>query len=66
MAIIKVIEVMANSEKSWEDATRNAIKQASKSVKNIRSAYVAEQSVVVKDDDVSEYRVNLKLSFEVK
>ncbi len=66
MAIIKVIEVLANSEKSWEDATRNAVKQASKSVKNIRSAYVADQSVVVKDDDVTEFRVNLKISFEVK
>lgn len=66
MAIIKVIEVLANSEKSWEDATKNAIKQASKSVKNIRSAYVAEQSVVVNGDDVTEFRVNLKLSFEVK
>ncbi|WP_108866476.1 dodecin family protein [Aquimarina aquimarini] len=66
MAIIKVIEVLANSETSWEDATRNAIKQASKSVKNIRSAYVAEQSVVVNDNDVAEFRVNLKISFEVK
>ncbi|EZH74408.1 flavin-binding protein dodecin [Aquimarina sp. EL_43] len=66
MAIIKVIEVLANSEKSWEDATRNAVKQASKSVKNIRSAYVADQSVVVKDNDVTEFRVNLKISFEVK
>ncbi|WP_074409656.1 MULTISPECIES: dodecin family protein [Aquimarina] len=66
MAIIKVIEVLANSEKSWEDATRNAVKQASKSVKNIRSAYVADQSVVVKDNDVTEFRVSLKISFEVK
>jgi hypothetical protein len=66
MAIIKVIEVLANSEKSWEDATRNAVKQASKSVKNIKSAYIVDQSVVVKDDDVSEFRVNLKISFEVK
>ncbi|WP_103069955.1 dodecin family protein [Aquimarina sediminis] len=66
MAIIKVIEVLANSEKSWEDATKNAVKQASKSVKNIKSAYIVDQSVVVKDDEVSEFRVNLKISFEVK
>ncbi|PKV49472.1 MULTISPECIES: dodecin family protein [Aquimarina] len=66
MAIIKVIEVLANSEKSWEDATKNAVKQASKSVKNIKSAYIVDQSVVVKNDDVSEFRVNLKISFEVK
>ncbi|MFC5047256.1 dodecin family protein [Aquimarina hainanensis] len=66
MAIVKVIEVLANSEKSWEDATKQAVKQAAKSVKNIRSAYVAEQSVVVNDNEVTEFRVNLKISFEVK
>ena len=66
MAVMKVIEVLANSEKSWEDATQKAIKQASKSVKNIKSAFVQSQSVVVNDDDVSEFRVNLKITFEVK
>ncbi|MGB0788919.1 MAG: dodecin family protein [Marinirhabdus sp.] len=65
MAIIKVIEVMANSTESWEDATRNAVKQAGRSIKNIRSAYVNEQSVVVNRDNVTEFRVNLKVSFEV-
>lgn len=65
MAILKVIEVMANSSESWEDATKNAVKHASKTVKNIRSAYVNEHSVIIKDNDVSEYRVNVKISFEV-
>ncbi len=65
MAIMKVIEVMANSTESWEDATRNAITHASKTVKNIKSAYVNEQSVVVNDNNVSEFRVNLKISFAV-
>ena len=66
MAVMKVIEVMANSDKSWEDATRKAVKQASKSVKNIKSVFVQSQSAVVKDDNVTEFRVNLKLTFEVK
>ncbi len=66
MAIIKVIEVLANSEKSWEDATKQAIKHAGKTVKNIRSAWVADQSVSVKDNEVTEFRVNLKISFEIK
>lgn len=66
MAVMKVIEVLANSDKSWEDATKKAIKQASKSVKNIRSAFVQSQSVVVNDDEVAEFRVNLKITFEVK
>lgn len=62
---MKVIEILANSEKSWEDATRKAIKQASKSVKGIKSAFVQSQSVVVNDDEVTEFRVNLKVTFEV-
>lgn len=66
MAVMKVIEVLANSEKSWEDATKKAVKQASKSIKNIKSAFVQSQSVVVKDDEVAEFRVNVKITFEVK
>ena len=65
MAVLKVIEILPNSEKSWEDATRKAVKQASKSVKNIKSVYVREQSAIVKDNEVTEFRVNLKLTFEV-
>ncbi len=63
---MKVIEIMANSEKSWEDATRKAIKKASESLKNIKSAYVQSQSAVVDGDEVKEFRVNLKVTFEVK
>ena len=66
MAVLKVIEILSNSESSWEDATKKAVKHASKSVKNIRSVYVQEQSAIVKGDDVSEFRVNLKVTFEVK
>ena len=66
MAVLKVIEVLANSDKSWEDATDNAVKQAAKSVKNIRSVYLSEQSATVKDGEVDEYRVNVKITFEVK
>lgn len=65
MAILKVIEILSSSDKSWEDATRKAVKKASKSVKNIKSAYVQSQSVTVDGDSVSEYRVNLKVTFEV-
>lgn len=66
MAVLKVIEVLSNSDESWEDATKKAVKQASKSVKNIKSVYVQDQSAVVKDDEVTEFRVNVKLTFEVK
>ena len=66
MAVMKVIEVMANSDKSWEDATRQAVKHASKSVKQIKSVFVQSQSAVVNGDDVKEFRVNVKITFEVK
>ena len=66
MAILKVIEVLSNSDISWEDATNKAVKEASKTVKNIRSVYVQDQSAVVKDGEVDEYRVNVKITFEVK
>ncbi len=66
MAILKVIEVLANSDKSWEDATKKAVSHASKSVKNIRSVYVNEQSATVDDGEIKEFRVNAKITFEVK
>ena len=49
MSVLKVIEILSNSDKSWEDATRKAVKHASKSVKNICSCYVKKQSASVKD-----------------
>ena len=66
MAVLKVIEVLANSEKSWEDATKKAVAQASKSVKNIRSVYVQDQSASVEGGEISDFRVNVKITFEVK
>lgn len=65
MKVLKVIEVLANSNDSWEDAAANAVAQASKSVKNIRSAYINEQSCTVKDGKIDNYRVNVKITFEV-
>ncbi|HAB26851.1 MAG: dodecin [Xanthomarina sp.] len=65
MAVLKVIEVLSNSKESWEDATRKAVKEASKTVKNIKSVYIKEQSAIVSGDQVTEFRVNVKLTFEV-
>lgn len=66
MAVMKVIELLSNSEKSWEDATAKGVAKASESLKNVRSAYVQDMSAIVKDGKVSEYRVALKVTFEVK
>ena len=66
MSVMKVIEVMADSDKSWEEATKNAVKHAAKSVDYIKSAFVQSQSVVIDDGNVAKFRVNVKLTFEVK
>ncbi len=66
MSVLKVVELMSSSKKSWEDATAKAIKKASKSINNIKSAYVQDQSIVVENGEVKEYRVNLKVTFVVK
>ncbi|SKB46624.1 hypothetical protein SAMN05660776_1197 [Salegentibacter holothuriorum] len=65
MSIVKVIEILANSTESWEDATKKAVKHASKTVKNIKSVYVKEQSALVNGENITEFRVNVKISFEV-
>lgn len=65
MAVLKVIELLADSDKSWEDAAKKGIEKAGKSLKGIKSAFVQSQSVVVKDGKVESFRVNLKVSFEV-
>ena len=51
---------------SWEDATKRAVTEAAKSLKNIRSVYVKEQSAQVKNNEVVEFRVNLKITFEIE
>ena len=65
MAVLKVIEIMASSEKSWEDATATAVKTAAKTVKEIRSVYIQDMSVVVNKNKITEFRVNCKITFEV-
>ena len=66
MSIVKVVELLANSNKSWEDAVKNAVKEASKTIKNIRSVNVSNTSATVKDGEIDEYRVNVRVTFEIK
>jgi hypothetical protein len=65
MAVLKVIEIMASSEKSWEDATATAVKTAAKTVKEIKSVYIQDMSAVVNKNKITEFRVNCKITFEV-
>ncbi len=65
MAIVKVIEVIASSEKSIEDAIQNAVSEVSKSVRNVDSVYVKDIKAHVKDGKVSTYGVICNISFRV-
>ena len=65
MGVHKVIEVMSQSPKSWEDATQMAVAEAAETVDDIKSAYVNEMLAIVENNKVTQYRVNLKVTFEV-
>ena len=66
MAVVKVIEILAQSSKSWEDAVNEAISEASKTVNNIQSVYVKEFQTDVENNKVVAYRVNCKISFLIE
>lgn len=66
MSVAKTSEITSASDKSFEDAIRNGIKKMSKTVNNIEGAWIKEQKVVVKDGEVDEYRVTMKVTFIVK
>ncbi|KIA87341.1 dodecin family protein [Flavobacterium sp. AED] len=66
MSVLKVIEVLSSSDISWEDAARKGVAKAAKSVKHIRSVYIKDQSAAVSGGEITEYRVNLKLTFELE
>ena len=63
--VVKVIEVLAQSEKSWEDAADRAIKAANKSIDNIKSIYIVDQSAKVENGKITKYRINAKISFVI-
>ena len=66
MSEAKVVEVNASSTKSFEDAIQTGINKVTETVKNVQGAWINEQKVVVKDNKIAEYRVNLKISFLVE
>lgn len=66
MAILKVIEVLAESSTSWEDAAKEAVKEASTTVRGIRSIYVENFQATVTDGSIDKFRVNAKIAFSVE
>jgi dodecin len=63
MSIVKVVELLAQSEESWEDATRQAVTRAAETLRNIKSVYVKEFEAVVEEGEVTQFRVTAKISF---
>ena len=66
MSVARVTEITAESTKSFEDAVQEGIKRANKTLDNIRGAWIQEQTVTVKDGKVTDYRVNMKVTFVLK
>lgn len=65
MSVLKVIEIMADSKKGWDDAAQVAVTKASKTVKNIKSIWVQDQSATVTNGKITSYRVTCKITFGV-
>lgn len=66
MSVAKVTEIIASSSKSFDDAIREGIKRACKTLKNVRGAWVKDQQVMIEKDKIIKYRVTLKVSFVLK
>ena len=63
MSVAKVTEIIAESPKSFEDAIQAGITRANKTLKNLKSAWVKDQKVVIENGKIVEYRVGLKVAF---
>ncbi len=66
MAVVKVVELLAESPKGWEEATQEALRTASKTLRGIKSIWVQEMQAVVANNQITAYRVNVKISFEIE
>ena len=66
MSVARVTEIIASSPKSFDDAVKQGVKRACKTLKNVKGAWVKSQKVVVDKDKIVEYRVNLEVTFVLK
>ena len=62
---MKVVEILGNSTVSWEDAVQQVVKEASKTIQNIKSVYVQDMQAMVENNKVVQYRVNAKVTFGI-
>ena len=63
MAVVKVIELLGESEESWEEATRQVVAEATRTLRGITSIYIKEFQATVENDRVKNFRVDAKVSF---
>lgn len=63
MSVARVTEITSSSKKSFDDALESGIERATKTLKNVTGAWVANQEVVVKDGKIKEYRIRMKVTF---
>lgn len=63
MSVAKIIEISAESSKSFEDAAQNGISRAEKTLKNVQGAWIADQKVTVRKGKITSYRVNMRVTF---
>lgn len=65
MSVMKVIEIMAESSQGWENAAQKAVDEAQKTIRDIRSIYIQDQSARVEEGKIVSYRITAKISFEI-
>jgi flavin-binding protein dodecin len=63
MSVIKVIEVLSESQVSWVDAARQALDKVSKTIRNVKSVCIKDHGVNVENGEIKSYRINAKVSF---
>ena len=63
MSVARITEISSTSTKSFEDAIQKGIERATKTIRNVRSAWVKEQQIKIEKDSISEYQVNLMITF---
>ncbi|MEM1233988.1 MAG: dodecin family protein [Pseudomonadota bacterium] len=66
MSVARVTEIIAGSKESFDDAIKSGVARATETLKNVESAWVQDQKVIIKEGEIVEYRVNMKVTFVLK
>lgn len=63
MSVARITEISATSEKSFEDAIQQGVNRATKTLRNVKSAWIKEQEVSIEGERIKSYRVNMQITF---